>query len=86
MLLQADPEVGGTGDDATKGFGEGEDVGCNANAVALLVSPQINVVDFGSVHINEHATRKVLRLLALLEVPFDDSSASISIPQRANLP
>ena len=46
-------------DDADGGGGKGNGGGENAVALELLPLPQINIVDFGSIHINERAARKV---------------------------
>lgn len=49
--------------DAAAGGGGGADSvsggGTNAVGLELLPFPQVNVVDFGSIHINERAARKV---------------------------
>lgn len=52
--MEADADAGGGGGAESSGGGS-----TNAVALELLPFPQINVVDFGSIHINERAARKV---------------------------
>lgn len=52
--LEADAAAGGGGRADSGGGGS-----INAVALELLPFPQINVVDFGGVHVNERAARKV---------------------------
>lgn len=52
--MEADAAAGGAGGADSGGGG-----GTNAVALELLPFPEINVVDFGSIHINERAARKV---------------------------
>ena len=55
--------------DADGGGGQGNGGGENAVALELLPLPQVNIVDFASIHINERATRKVgTPSLCLLEL------------------
>lgn len=54
LLLQ-----GGEDSDGGARGGGARTAGENALGTELLPSPQVNVVDFNDVHINERATRKV---------------------------
>lgn len=55
----ADEGEGMEADAAAGGVDSGGGGSTNAVALELLPFPQINVVDFGSIHINERAARKV---------------------------
>lgn len=64
LLLQGEAGTNGASADAAAGGeggegGGGSSGGGNAVIMELLAFPQINVVDFGSVHINERSARKV---------------------------
>lgn len=56
LLLQAET---GAEEEEENDAAEGDGGGKSAIALELLPFPQVNVVDFGSVHINERAARKV---------------------------
>lgn len=64
LLLQGEAEDEERGEnqfdgvEETSGGGSGEG-GADTVAMELLAFPQISVIDFGSIHINERATRKV---------------------------
>lgn len=55
------------GMEADDDAGQGGDSRKAAIALELLPFPQVNVVDFGSVHINERAARKVTIPLSPVE-------------------
>ncbi len=59
--MEADAAAGGEQGAGGGSGGGGDGGGGEKNAVALelLPFPQVNMVDFGSIHINERATRKV---------------------------
>ena len=62
LLLQGEAGYDGTNETVAPGGEEaGGGSGASGTAVAmeLLAFPQINVVDFGSIHINERSARKV---------------------------
>lgn len=66
--MEADAAAGGGGGGGADTGGGG---GTNAVALELLPFPQINVVDFGSIHINERAARKVRIAIYLARHTYD---------------